>query len=104
MQMIVLKFLVYIRVPAERLALHVPLLTPVVIRRFLADEANEELYRGLARDILIKLTPPVLMTLEQSISFLAADELLEVTPGSLRLRKLYLKEHERKRHARGADA
>jgi GTP-binding protein len=60
--------------------------------------------RASGSDEKIQLTPPVLMTLEQSISFLAADELLEVTPGSLRLRKLYLKEHERKRHARGADA
>ncbi len=40
-----------------------------------------------AADILIRLTPPVKMSLEQCLTFLAADELLEVTPLSLRLRK-----------------
>ncbi len=44
-----------------------------------------------AADVLIRLTPPVKMSLEQCLTFLAADELLEVTPMSLRLRKRDLK-------------
>jgi GTP-binding protein len=56
--------------------------------------------RASGTDEKIQLTPPIQMTLEQAISFLAGDELLEVTPQSLRLRKLHLKEHERKRASR----
>ncbi len=53
--------------------------------------------RSETADIAIKLDPPVIMTLEQSLDFIENDELLEVTPKSLRLRKRYLGRIERKR-------
>ena len=45
----------------------------------------------------MKLTPPIRMTLERALSWIQEDELVEVTPKSIRLRKLYLDPHERKR-------
>lgn len=48
-------------------------------------------------DIAVKLDPPVILTLEQSLDFIENDELLEVTPKSLRLRKRFLTTVERKR-------
>ncbi len=51
--------------------------------------------RSSTSDIAIQLTPYTVLSLEQSLSFLAHDELLEVTPQSLRLRKRYLTENER---------
>jgi GTP-binding protein len=43
--------------------------------------------RASSADQFIKMTPPLVMSLEQSLTYLAADELLEVTPLNLRLRK-----------------
>ncbi|MEN8236211.1 MAG: translational GTPase TypA [Pseudomonadota bacterium] len=61
--------------------------------------------RASGKDDAIRLTPPREMTLEQAISYLADDELLEVTPESLRLRKRLLDPNERKRAERaGASA
>ncbi|MCL5947410.1 MAG: translational GTPase TypA, partial [Chloroflexi bacterium] len=51
--------------------------------------------RSSTSDIAIQLTPHTVLSLEQSLDFLARDELLEVTPQSLRLRKRYLTENER---------
>jgi GTP-binding protein len=48
-------------------------------------------------DEKIILTPPIQLSLEQALAFIAPDELVEVTPNALRLRKKFLKEHERKR-------
>jgi GTP-binding protein len=56
--------------------------------------------RAAGSDENVILTPPILFSLEQSLEFLEDDELLEVTPHHLRLRKKYLKEHERKRAGR----
>ncbi len=53
--------------------------------------------RAAGSDDNIVLTPPVQMSLEKALSFIADDELIEVTPESIRLRKVFLKEHERKR-------
>ena len=53
--------------------------------------------RSSTSDIAVRLTPAVNLSLEQSLDFLAPDELLEVTPKSLRLRKRLLKMHERAR-------
>ncbi len=53
--------------------------------------------RSSTSDIAVRLTPAILLSLEQSLDFLATDELLEVTPKSLRLRKRLLKAHERAR-------
>jgi GTP-binding protein len=48
------------------------------------------------------LTPPILMSLEQALEFIDNDELVEVTPESIRIRKKLLKENERKRDGRGS--
>ncbi|MBI4284379.1 MAG: translational GTPase TypA [Chloroflexi bacterium] len=53
--------------------------------------------RSSTSDIAIKLTPPVRMSLEQAIDFIERDELVEVTPKSIRLRKKILKETQRLR-------
>ncbi len=56
--------------------------------------------RAAGKDDALLLTPPVKMSLEQALEFLGDDELLEVTPSHIRLRKRLLKEHERKRASR----
>ncbi|HSX11766.1 MAG TPA: translational GTPase TypA [Chlamydiales bacterium] len=56
--------------------------------------------RAAGSDENIILTPPRKFTLEQAIDYIADDELVEVTPTNIRLRKLYLTENERKRHSR----
>jgi len=56
--------------------------------------------RAAGKDEAIVLTPPLQLTLEKAITLLNDDELLEVTPQTLRLRKRLLKEHERKRSSR----
>ncbi|MDG4594110.1 MAG: translational GTPase TypA [Candidatus Contendobacter sp.] len=56
--------------------------------------------RAAGSDENILLTPPVRMSLEQALEFIDDDELVEVTPKSIRLRKKLLLEHERKRAAR----
>jgi len=57
--------------------------------------------RAAGTDEALILTPAVEHTLEQALEFIADDELVEVTPASIRLRKKFLKEHERKRASRG---
>jgi GTP-binding protein len=59
--------------------------------------------RASGKDEAIVLTPPIQLTLEKAVEFIADDELAEITPKSIRLRKRFLKEHERKRAARGAE-
>ncbi|HEX4599187.1 MAG TPA: translational GTPase TypA [Burkholderiaceae bacterium] len=56
--------------------------------------------RAAGKDEHIDLTPPIKLSLELAVEFIADDELVEVTPASIRLRKRYLKEHERKRAQR----
>ncbi|MFQ5488246.1 MAG: translational GTPase TypA, partial [Gammaproteobacteria bacterium] len=56
--------------------------------------------RAAGSDENILLTPAITLTLEQALEFIDDDELVEVTPHHLRLRKKRLKEHERKRAAR----
>ncbi len=58
--------------------------------------------RASGTDEALTLTPPVRHTLEQALEFIEEDELVEVTPDSIRLRKKLLKEHERKRASRNA--
>jgi GTP-binding protein len=60
--------------------------------------------RTKAADEAVRLTPPILMTLEQAIAYIAEDELVEVTPKSIRLRKRFLDPNERKRESRKAEA
>jgi len=56
--------------------------------------------RAAGKDEAVTLTPPIQLTLESAIEFIEDDELVEVTPKSIRLRKRFLLEHERKRAAR----
>jgi GTP-binding protein len=56
--------------------------------------------RAAGKDEAIVLTPPIPLTLEYAVEFIAEDELVEVTPQSIRLRKRQLGAHERKRAAR----
>jgi len=56
--------------------------------------------RASGTDEAINLTPPIRMSLEQALEFIGEDELLEVTPSSLRIRKKLLLEHERKSASR----
>lgn len=56
--------------------------------------------RASGTDEAIRLVPPIQMTLEYAVEFIDDDELVEVTPQSIRLRKRFLKEHERKRASR----
>lgn len=56
--------------------------------------------RAAGKDEALLLTPPRKMSLEQAIAYIEDDELVEVTPSAIRIRKLYLDPHERKRHAR----
>ncbi|WP_284126057.1 translational GTPase TypA [Parerythrobacter aestuarii] len=57
-------------------------------------------FRSTGKDDAIRLTPPRVMTLEQAIAYIDNDEMVEVTPQSIRLRKAILDPHERKRAKR----
>ena len=56
--------------------------------------------RAAGSDENILLTPPVQFSLEQALEFIEDDELVEITPTAIRIRKRFLKEHERKRAGR----
>jgi len=58
--------------------------------------------RASGTDENIVLTPPIKVTLEYALEFIDDDELVEVTPESIRIRKVFLKEHERKKEKRQA--
>jgi GTP-binding protein len=58
--------------------------------------------RASGKDEAIDLTPPIGLTLEYAVEFIADDELVEITPKSIRLRKRFLQEHERRRADRAA--
>ncbi len=60
--------------------------------------------RASGTDEAVRLIPPIQLTLESAIEFIADDELVEITPKTIRLRKRHLKEHERKRAAKAEDA
>ena len=60
--------------------------------------------RASGSDEAVRLVPPVQLTLESAVEFIADDELVEITPKSIRLRKRFLNENERKRAARSAQA
>ena len=57
-------------------------------------------FRVSGKEDAIKITPPIELSLESAVEFIADDELVEITPKSIRLRKRYLKEHDRKKAAR----
>jgi GTP-binding protein len=58
--------------------------------------------RASGTDEAVRLVPPIQLTLEYAVEFIADDELVEVTPVSIRIRKRFLKEHERKKASREA--
>ena len=60
--------------------------------------------RAAGKDESVRLTPPRRLTLEQAITYIDDDELVEVTPATIRLRKRFLDPHERKRQSRMKDA
>ncbi|MBL8344837.1 MAG: translational GTPase TypA [Rubrivivax sp.] len=59
-------------------------------------------FRVSGKEDAIKITPPIELNLEYAVEFIADDELVEITPKSIRLRKRWLKEHDRKRASREA--
>ena len=59
-------------------------------------------FRVSGKEDAIKITPPIDATLEYAVEFIADDELVEITPKSIRIRKRHLKEHDRKRASREA--
>ena len=61
-------------------------------------------FRSTGKDDAIRLTPPKVMTLEQAIAYIDDDEMVEVTPKSIRLRKAILDPNERKKAGRKKDA
>jgi GTP-binding protein len=60
--------------------------------------------RAAGKDEALLLIPPRRMSLEQAIAYIEEDELVEVTPSAVRLRKRYLDPHERKKHSRRGDS
>lgn len=58
--------------------------------------------RAAGKDEAVKLTPPIRMTLERALAWIQDDELMEVTPKSIRLRKVHLDPNDRKRFAKAA--
>ncbi len=60
--------------------------------------------RASGTDEAVRLTPPVIMSLEQAIAYIDDDEMVEVTPQTIRLRKAILDPHERKRAKRAAES
>jgi GTP-binding protein len=58
--------------------------------------------RASGTDEAVRLVPPIQLNLEYAVEFIADDELVEVTPASIRIRKRHLKEHERKKASREA--
>jgi GTP-binding protein len=60
--------------------------------------------RSVNKDEAVKLTPPIRMTLDRALSWIQDDELMEVTPKSIRLRKMYLDPNDRKRFEKARTA
>lgn len=59
-------------------------------------------FRVSGKEDAIKITPPIDLSLEYAVEFIEDDELVEITPKSIRVRKRHLSENERKRASRGA--
>ena len=56
--------------------------------------------RTQSSDEKVKLAPPIIFSLEEALEYIQGDEYVEVTPQAIRIRKIYLEEHERKRLAK----
>ncbi|WP_269532531.1 translational GTPase TypA [Chitinimonas sp. BJYL2] len=59
--------------------------------------------RASGTDEAVRLTPPIKLTLESAVEFIDDDELVEITPQSIRIRKRHLNEHDRKRALRASE-
>ena len=59
--------------------------------------------RAAGKDEAVRLTPPIRMTLEKALAYIEDDELVEVTPKSIRLRKTFLDPNDRKRAVRAKE-
>lgn len=57
-------------------------------------------HRASGSDDKVKLAPPIVFSLEEALEYIQGDEYVELTPKSIRIRKIYLNENERKRHSR----
>jgi len=57
--------------------------------------------RASGTDEAVRLTTPIKLTLESAVEFIDDDELVEITPQSIRIRKRHLNEHDRKKAVRG---
>jgi GTP-binding protein len=66
-------------------------------------EKKQSNVRASSADISIRLTPPVILTLEQALEFIDDDELVEITPKNIRVRKKLLTDNERKRNRSGIE-
>jgi GTP-binding protein len=60
--------------------------------------------RTQSKDEAVRLTPPIRMTLEKALAYIGEDELVEITPKSIRLRKILLDPNDRKREERKREA
>jgi GTP-binding protein len=60
--------------------------------------------RTTSKDEAVRLTPPIRMSLEKALAYIEDDELVEVTPASIRLRKKLLDENDRKKEQRAREA
>ena len=60
--------------------------------------------RTTSKDEAVRLTPPIRMTLEKALAYIQDDELVEVTPKAIRLRKRLLDENDRKKEERKKEA
>jgi GTP-binding protein len=72
-----------------------------------SDEAHEPCTRDLyvvSKDEAVRLTPPIRMTLEKALAYIEGNELVEVTPKAIRLRKKLLDENEREKADRMKEA
>ncbi|MDO9466322.1 MAG: translational GTPase TypA, partial [Thiobacillus sp.] len=58
--------------------------------------------RSSGTDEAVRLTTPIKLTLESAVEFIDDDELVEITPKSIRIRKRHLQEHDRKKASRAA--
>ena len=60
--------------------------------------------RTTSKDEAVRLTPPIRMTLEKALAYIEDDELVEITPKSIRLRKKFLDANDRKRAEKAREA
>ena len=68
-------------------------------KKYLDASSRKEKNKKYSKDEAVKLVPPIKMTLEKALEFINSDELVEVTPQNVRMRKTILDSAERRRRA-----